>query len=37
VLTLEVLLTHLKMSGKIDGDWYRRSMDFLERTAVDGG
>ena len=35
VLTLEVLLTHLKMSGKIDGDWYRRSMDFLEQSGGD--
>lgn len=30
VLTMEVLLTYLKMSGKIAGDWYRRSMEFLE-------
>jgi orotate phosphoribosyltransferase len=33
ILTLEVLLTYLKMSGKIGGDWYRRSMDYLERTG----
>jgi orotate phosphoribosyltransferase len=30
VLTLEVLLTYLMSSGKIDEEWYRRSMQFLE-------
>jgi orotate phosphoribosyltransferase/uridine monophosphate synthetase len=30
VLTLEVLLTHLRSSGKIGEDWYRRSAGFLE-------
>ncbi len=30
LLTLEVLLTYLKMNGKIGEDWYRKSMAFLE-------
>lgn len=30
VLTLEVLLTYLKMNGKIGDDWYRKSMAYLE-------
>jgi orotate phosphoribosyltransferase/uridine monophosphate synthetase len=28
-LTLEVILTYLMASGKIDEDWYRRSLDYL--------
>jgi orotate phosphoribosyltransferase/uridine monophosphate synthetase len=32
LLTIDVLLTYLKMSGKIDGEWYRRVMAFLEAT-----
>lgn len=36
VLTMEVLLTYLKMSGKIAGDWYRRAMDFLESGQGQG-
>ena len=32
VLTLEVLLTHLKMNGRIGDDWYRKSMQYLEET-----
>ncbi|MEX2247542.1 MAG: phosphoribosyltransferase [Dehalococcoidia bacterium] len=30
VLTIEVLLTYLMSSGKIDEEWYRKSMVFLE-------
>lgn len=30
VLTLEVLLTYLRSSGKIGDDWYRKSMAFFE-------
>lgn len=30
VLTLEVLLTYLKMNGKIGEDWYRKGMEHLE-------
>src|SRR3990172_7025851 len=30
VLTLEVLLTYLRSSGKIGEDWYRKSMAFFE-------
>lgn len=32
VLTLEVLLTWLKMNGKIGDDWYRKSMAFIEEN-----
>jgi orotate phosphoribosyltransferase len=32
VLTLEVLLTYLRSSGKIGEDWYRKSMSFFEAT-----
>lgn len=36
VLTLEVLLTYLRSSGKIGEDWYRKSMAFFEanRDAI---
>jgi orotate phosphoribosyltransferase/uridine monophosphate synthetase len=37
LLTMEVLLTHLKMSGKIAGDWYRRSMEYLEASRTEPG
>jgi len=30
ILTLDVLLTYLKMNGKIGGDWYRKAMDFID-------
>lgn len=30
LLTLEVLLTYLKMNGKIGEEWYRKSMAFLD-------
>ncbi len=30
VLTIEVLLTYLRSSGKIGDDWYRKSMAFFE-------
>jgi len=30
ILTLEVLLTYLRSSGKIGDDWYRKSMAFFE-------
>lgn len=30
VLTLEVLITHLKMNGRIGDDWYRKAMQYLE-------
>ena len=30
VLTLEVLLTYLRSSGKIGEEWYRKSMAFFE-------
>ncbi len=33
LLTLEVLLTYLKMNGKIGEDWYRKSMAFLDETG----
>lgn len=32
MLTLDVLLTYLKMNGKIGGDWYRKTMDFIDTT-----
>jgi orotate phosphoribosyltransferase/uridine monophosphate synthetase len=32
VLTLEVLLTYLKMNGKIGDDWYRKSMQYLDEN-----
>lgn len=32
VLTLEVLLTYLRSSGKIDDEWYRKSMSFVDAT-----
>ncbi len=34
LLTMDVLLTYLKMNEKIGGDWYRKSMDFLESTRT---
>jgi hypothetical protein len=36
VLTLEVLLTYLKMNGKIGDDWYRKSMAFIEASGERG-
>jgi orotate phosphoribosyltransferase/uridine monophosphate synthetase len=30
LLTMDVLLTYLKMNGKIDADWYRKAMTFAE-------
>lgn len=36
VLTLEVLLTYLKMNGKIGDDWYRKSMAFVEASGEGG-
>jgi orotate phosphoribosyltransferase/uridine monophosphate synthetase len=36
VLTLEVLLTYLKMNGKIGEDWYRKSMEYLESGSSAG-
>ncbi|HYM16067.1 MAG TPA: phosphoribosyltransferase [Dehalococcoidia bacterium] len=36
VLTLEVLLTYLRSSGKIGDDWYRRSMAFFEASRDAG-
>ena len=32
VLTLEVLLTYLRSTGKISDDWYRKSMAFFDET-----
>lgn len=32
ILTLEVLLTYLRSSGKIGDDWYRKSMQYLESS-----
>lgn len=32
VLTLEVLLTYLRSSGKIGDDWYRKSMAYFEES-----
>ncbi len=32
ILTLEVLLNHLRSSGKIGEDWYRKSMAFFEES-----
>lgn len=36
VLTLEVLLTYLRSSGKIGEDWYRKSMAFFESNRGAG-
>ena len=36
VLTLEVLLTYLRSSGKIGDDWYRKSMAFFEANRDAG-
>jgi orotate phosphoribosyltransferase/uridine monophosphate synthetase len=36
VLTLEVLLTYLRSSGKIGDDWYRKSMAFFEENCERG-
>lgn len=36
VLTLEVLLTYLRSSGKIGDDWYRKSMAFFEANCERG-
>lgn len=36
LLTMDVLLTYLKMSDKIDAEWYRRVMAFLEMTRGNG-
>ena len=35
VLSLDVLLTYLRSSGKIGDDWYRKSMAFLDETRED--
>jgi orotate phosphoribosyltransferase len=35
ILTLEVLLTYLRSSGKIGDDWYRKSMAYLDATKED--
>jgi orotate phosphoribosyltransferase/uridine monophosphate synthetase len=35
-LTLEVILNHLRYTGKIPEDWYKRSMDFLRTAGPDG-
>jgi orotate phosphoribosyltransferase/uridine monophosphate synthetase len=35
-LTLEVILNHLRYTGKIPEDWYKRSMDFLRTAGSDG-
>ncbi|HXH21908.1 MAG TPA: phosphoribosyltransferase [Dehalococcoidia bacterium] len=31
-LTLEVILNHLRYTGRISDDWYKRSMDYLRST-----
>ncbi len=36
ILTLEVLLTYLRSSGKIGDDWYRKSMAFFEVNRDQG-
>jgi orotate phosphoribosyltransferase/uridine monophosphate synthetase len=36
VLTLEVLLTYLRSSGKIGDDWYRKSMAFFDEHCERG-
>jgi orotate phosphoribosyltransferase/uridine monophosphate synthetase len=36
VLTLDVLLTYLKMNGKIDSDWYRKAMEFVDKSKGGG-
>jgi orotate phosphoribosyltransferase len=36
VLTLEVLLTYLRSSGKIGDEWYRKSMAFFEASRDAG-
>jgi orotate phosphoribosyltransferase/uridine monophosphate synthetase len=36
LLTMDVLVMHLKMSGKIDGDWYRKAMSFIEEHKGKG-
>lgn len=36
VLSLDVLLTYLKMNGKIGDDWYRKSMAYLDENRVTG-
>jgi orotate phosphoribosyltransferase/uridine monophosphate synthetase len=33
ILSLEVLLTYLRSSGKVGDDWYKKSMAYLEATA----
>jgi orotate phosphoribosyltransferase/uridine monophosphate synthetase len=37
VLTLDVLLTYLKMNGRIDSEWYRKAMEFIERSKTGRG
>jgi orotate phosphoribosyltransferase/uridine monophosphate synthetase len=37
LLTLEVLLNYLKMNGKIDAEWYRKCMAYLEGNRDAGG
>jgi orotate phosphoribosyltransferase len=36
VLTMDVLLTYLKMNDRIGGEWYRKSMAYLEETRDRG-
>jgi orotate phosphoribosyltransferase len=36
VLTLEVLLTYLRSSGRIGEEWYRKSMAFFEASRDAG-
>jgi orotate phosphoribosyltransferase/uridine monophosphate synthetase len=36
LLTMDVLLTYLKMNGKIDADWYKKAMAFAEEHKGTG-
>lgn len=36
LLTMDVLLTYLKMNGKIDGEWYRKAMTFQDERKGKG-
>jgi orotate phosphoribosyltransferase/uridine monophosphate synthetase len=36
ILSLEVLLNYLKMNGKIDAEWFRKCMTFLEESKERG-
>jgi hypothetical protein len=31
------LLTYLKMNGRIDSEWYRKAMEFIERSKMGRG